>query len=81
MAATASFTVNYTVLMQNTWYAEGRYFDYYGGTCSDENGNQGEDLEGCENYAQVCGQLAWEALCVLFTSPRMLVYTAASLAP
>ncbi len=53
MAATASYTVNYTVLMQNTWFTEGRFYDYYGGVCSDEDGNQGEDLEGCENYVQV----------------------------
>lgn len=53
MAATASYTVNYTVLIQNQWFALARRYDYYGGTCTDEDGNQGEDAEGCEGYVQV----------------------------
>ncbi len=53
MAATASYTVNYTILIQNQWFAIGPRYDYYGGTCTDEDGNQGDDAEGCENYVQV----------------------------
>ncbi len=53
MAATASYTVNYTVLIQNQWFALGQRYDYYGGLCTDEDGNQGDDAEGCENYVQV----------------------------
>lgn len=51
--ATASFTINYTILIQNSWFNQGKSYDYFGGTCTDEDGNQADGLEGCEYYVQV----------------------------
>ena len=53
MADTASYSVNYTILMQNKWFTQGKGYDFYTGYCTDEDGNQDEDGIGCEYYRQV----------------------------
>ena len=50
--ATASYTVNYTILMQ-TWFNQKTYYDYYTAACTDEDGNEDEDGEACREYTQV----------------------------
>ena len=58
-AATVSYTVNYTQLIGQLWFAEKRFFSYYAGACLDENGDLDEDgeFETCGRYTQVCNQL------------------------
>ena len=43
LAATVSYTVNYTQLIGQLWYGEKRYFNYYAAACIDEDGNLDED--------------------------------------
>ena len=50
--ATASYTVNYTILMQ-TWFNQKAYYDYYTGACTDADGDEDEDGEACQGYTQV----------------------------
>ena len=52
MAATSSYTVNYTTLIR-TWYQAGQYYDYYSGYCTDADGDEDEDGELCGPYIQV----------------------------
>ena len=55
-AATVSYTVNYTQLIGQLWFAEKRFFNYYASACLDENGDMEEDgeFETCGRYTQVC---------------------------
>lgn len=51
--ATISYTVNYTIMVQS-WFQQGRYYNYYSATCIDEDGNEDEEGEACQNYINVC---------------------------
>lgn len=55
-AATASYTVNYTRLIGQQWYAEKKLFNYYLAACLDEDGNVNEngEFDTCGRYTQVC---------------------------
>ena len=55
LAATLSYTVNYTQLIGQLWYGEKRYFNYYTASCFDEDGNANDDgsYETCGRYTQV----------------------------
>ena len=56
LAATASYTVNYTQLIGQLWYGEKRFYNYYSAACIDEDGNVNEngEYETCGRYTQVC---------------------------
>ena len=47
--------VNYTRLIGQQWYAEKRFYSYYGAACLDDDGNLNEDggFENCGRYTQV----------------------------
>ena len=49
LAATASYTVNYTQLIGQEWFRERIYFNYYTSTCVNNDGN----YEACSRYTQV----------------------------
>ena len=55
LAATASYTVNYTQLIGQEWFRERIYFNYYTSTCVNVNGNGNNDgnYEACGRYTQV----------------------------
>ena len=53
LASMASYTVNYTIMIRR-WFEQGKYFNYYGSTCTDEDGDEDEDGEACAPYTQVC---------------------------
>ena len=55
LAATASYTVNYTQLIGQLWFGEKQFFSYYAAACVDENGDLDEDgeFETCGRYTQV----------------------------
>ena len=65
LAATVSYTVNYTQLIGQLWYGEKRYFNYYAAACIDEDGNLDEDggFETCGRYTQVHAQMSFKCLC------------------
>ena len=45
-------SVNYTILL-GTWFKQRSMYNYYTGGCRDEDGEEKEELEGCEGYSQV----------------------------
>ena len=55
LAATASYTVNYTQLIGQLWYGEKRFYSYYAAACLNENGEVEDDggYETCGRYTQV----------------------------
>ena len=59
LAATVSYTVNYTQLIGQLWYAEKKYFNYYSAACMDADGNLDENggFETCGRYTQVSSVL------------------------
>ena len=50
--ATISYTVNYTIMIQ-TWFQQGRLYNYYSGVCLNADGNEDEEGEACFNYINV----------------------------
>lgn len=50
--ATASYSVNYTILMQK-WFNQRNYYNYYSTACTDADGNEDEEGEACRGYTQV----------------------------
>lgn len=52
IVATDEQSVNYTLLM-GEWFNQRSRYNYYTGGCRDEDGEEREDLEGCEGYSQV----------------------------
>lgn len=50
--ATDDTSVNYTILL-GKWFQQRSSYNYYTGTCRDEDGEEREDLEGCEGYSQM----------------------------
>ena len=50
--ATDESSVNYTILL-GTWFKQRSRYNYYTGGCIDEDGEENEELEGCEAYSQV----------------------------
>ena len=50
--ATDEESVNYTLLM-GKWFQQRSNYNFYTGGCRDEDGEEQEDLEGCEGYSQV----------------------------
>ena len=52
IVATDETSVNYTILM-GMWFKQRSNFNFYTGGCRDEDGEEGDDLEGCEGYSQV----------------------------
>lgn len=52
IVATDENSVNYTILM-GKWFNQRSRYNYYTGGCQDEDGEEKEDLEGCEGYSQV----------------------------
>ena len=55
LAATISYTVNYTQLIGQLWYAEKRFYSYYVAACLNEDGEVEDDggYETCGRYTQV----------------------------
>jgi hypothetical protein len=68
LAATVSYTVNYTQLIGQLWYGEKRYFNYYAAACIDEDGNQDEDgeFETCGRYTQMVWARTYAVGCGAF---------------
>lgn len=54
--ATDETNINYTILMGG-WFKQRSRYNYYTGVCVDENGDESENLEGCEGYSQVSATL------------------------
>lgn len=50
--ATDEQSVNYTLLM-GKWFNQRSRYNYYTGGCRNDDGEEREDLEGCEGYSQV----------------------------
>lgn len=50
--ATISYTVNYTIMVQ-TWFQQGRFYNYYSGVCLNADGDEDEEGEACFNYINV----------------------------
>ena len=50
--ATDEQSVNYTNLM-GRWFKQRSRYNYYTSGCVDEDGEEKEELEGCEGYSQV----------------------------
>lgn len=51
-AASSNYTINLTSMVFE-WYYEGLDFDYSQAACIDEDGEEQDELEGCERYVQV----------------------------
>lgn len=52
IVATDESSVNYTILL-GTWFKQRSNYNYYTSGCLDEDGEERDDLEGCEGYSQV----------------------------
>ena len=67
IVATDETSVNLTILM-GQWFKQRSSYNYYTGGCRDENGDEREDLEGCEGYSQVREYISlasvWYSLCL-----------------
>ena len=50
--ATDEQSVNYTTLLGG-WFKQRSRYNYYTGGCTDDDGEENEELEGCEGYSQV----------------------------
>ena len=52
IVATDETSVNYTILL-GKWFKQRSKYNYYTGGCQNEDGEEMENLEGCEGYSQV----------------------------
>lgn len=52
IVATDEQSVNYTILL-GKWFKQRSKYNYYSGGCLDDDGEEQEELEGCEGYSQV----------------------------